>query len=407
MPTPESPESEEVVPSAAAQDAPDAAPDLVDTVPDESAVSTTTAPARIPKTRVFTDLGHPFRWGFFAAAGALVAIGAAMGIAGLSGIFVSIGVALFIALALDPLVRWFQARGLGRGVSIVVVFVGFAALIALLLALVLPVAFTQIAQLAASVPGYIVSVEQSGWFKRIVEMTGQSGDVYQTMLGQLGSWLGDPQNLLALGGGALAVGSGAINAFSGTLIVLVLTLYFLATLTSMKKALYSLAPAYSRPRLADLTDKITAAVGDYVAGMVILAFCNAVFAFLLLTIFGVPFAPLLALLALGITMIPMVGPAIFWVIASSIALFNLGWAGLFVAVLYFAYMEVEAYLLTPKVMNRAVSVPGSLVLIGAMVGATLLGLLGALVAVPVTASVLLIIREVFIPQQDARVTRDE
>jgi predicted PurR-regulated permease PerM len=65
-------------------------------------------------------------------------------------------------------------------------------------------------------------------------------------------------------------------------------------------------------------------------------------------------------------------------------------------------MQLEAYVLTPRVMNRAISVPGALVVIGALIGGTLLGLLGALVAVPVTASILLIVKQVLIPKQDAR-----
>ncbi len=77
-------------------------------------------------------------------------------------------------------------------------------------------------------------------------------------------------------------------------------------------------------------------------------------------------------------------------------------AGLWFAVIYLAYMQVEAYILTPRVMNRTISIPGALVVIGALVGGTLLGLLGALVAIPVTASVLLIIKQIVIPRQDAK-----
>ena len=76
-------------------------------------------------------------------------------------------------------------------------------------------------------------------------------------------------------------------------------------------------------------------------------------------------------------------------------------------IVYFIYMQVEAYFLTPKVMSEAVDVPGSLVLIGALVGATLLGLLGALIAVPVTASLLIILKDVYIPKQDAKLVPED
>jgi predicted PurR-regulated permease PerM len=244
-------------------------------------------------------------------------------------------------------------------------------------------------------------MQEAEWFKSLVALSGSS-DMFANILTQAQTWLSDPANLLAIGGGALAVGTGVVNAISGTLIVLVLTLYFLASLRSMTSALERLAPAHARPQLAVITTQITESVGGYVSGMAILAFANAVFAFILMSILGVRFAALLAFLAVLITMIPLVGPVLFWLLASVVILFANPVSALIFAVVYFAYMQVEAYVMTPRVMNKAVDIPGSLVLIGAMVGATLLGLLGALVAVPVTASLLMIVNTVFIPRQDAK-----
>ncbi len=339
--------------------------------------------------------------------GALIALALATSASSLSTVLVSIGVALFVALALDPLVRRLEARGLARGPVIAVVFAGFFLVFALLLALVLPVAITQVGQFAASVPRYLTALRQSEVFTDLANATGQ-GTFYAGLLAQVQGWLSNPANLLSLAGGALAVGSGVVGALSGSLIVLVLTLYFLASLDSMKQALYSLAPAYGRPKLADLTTQITESVGGYVSGMAILAAANAVFSFVLLSLLGVPFPALMGVLALMVTFIPLVGPVLFWIIASVVTALTSGWwVTLVFAVVYFAYMQVEAYVMTPRVMTRAVDIPGSLVLIGAMVGGTLLGLLGALVAVPVTAALLLIIQQVFVPRQDARITPDD
>ena len=359
------------------------------------------AAQRVPHRRIVIDLGHPFVWGFTATVGALIALSLAGAISSLSTVLVSIGVALFVALALDPLVRWLEGHGMGRGLSIAVVFAAFALIIGGVLALVVPTAVVQITQFARAVPGYITDIQNADWFKNLVALTGSS-DVYANVLTQAQAWLSDPANLLAIGGGALAVGTGLVNAISGTLIVLVLTLYFLASLRTIKSALERLAPAHARPQLAEITDQITESVGGYVSGMAILAFCNAVFAFILMTILGVPFAALLAFLALLITMIPLVGPVLFWLLAIVVILFTSPLSALIFAAVYFAYMQVEAYVMTPKVMNKAVDIPGSLVLIGAMVGATLLGLLGALVAVPVTASLMMIVNTVYIPRQDAK-----
>lgn len=357
--------------------------------------------------RALTDIRHPFRLGLLVTLGVIVALALSSAIGSLSTVLISVGVALFLALALDPVVRWLEGHNVSRGLGIAIVFIGFAVAVAALIAWLLPLAVTQIVQLASHTPQYVEQVEGSWWFKQIMSVTGQGSDVYEGLLQQLSQWLSDPGNLLTLGGGALAVGSGAVNFLSGGLIVIVLTLYFLASLDAMKRALCSLAPAYARPRMAELTEKVTAAVGGYVGGMVILAACNALFAFILLTVLQIPFAPLLAFLALLITMIPMVGPFLFLILATIICLLHAPVTGLIFALAYFAYMEVEAYVLTPKIMNRAVDVPGALVLIGAMVGASLLGLLGALVAVPVTASLLIVLRNVYIPRQDARTVPDE
>jgi len=364
----------------------------------------TPVPVPAPRTahrRSVIVLGHPFVWGFTATAGGLIALSLAGAISSLSTVLVSIGVALFVALALDPLVRWLERHGLRRGLSIALVFAAFALILGGVLALVIPTAIVQISAFAKAVPGYVSDIQGADWFKSLVAASGQS-DVFTNVLAQAQAWLSDPANLLAIGGGALAVGSGVVNAVSGTLIVLVLTLYFLASLRTMTAALERLAPAHARPQLSEITTQVTESVGGYVSGMVILAFSNAVFAFILMLILNVPFAALLAFLALLITMIPMVGPVLFWLLATAVIVFTSPLSALIFAVVYFAYMQVEAYVMTPKVMNRAVDIPGSLVLIGAMVGATLLGLLGALVAVPVTASLLMIVNTVLIPRQDAK-----
>ena len=395
MPAPQPPVADPADPTALI-----AEPDVAEPEPATPAPPRTQPmPRRTP--RLLVDLGHPFVWGFTATVGGLVAFSLAGAMASLSTVLVSIGAALFNALALDPLVRWLEGHRMSRGLSIAVVFLGFAVIFSGVIALVVPTAVVQISQFATAVPGYITNLQNADWYKALVAATGQS-DVYANLLDQARTWLSNPANLLAIGGGALAVGTGVVNAISGTLIVLVLTLYFLASLRTMRDAMIRLAPAHGRFQLGEITDQVTESVGGYVSGMAILAVCNAVFGFILLSILGVPFAALLAFLALLITMIPMVGSVLFWLLATSVTFFTSWWAGLLFAAIYFAYMQVEAYVMTPRVMTKAVDIPGSLVLIGAMVGGTLLGLLGALVAVPVTASLLMIVNRVFVPRQDAK-----
>ncbi|MEA5116605.1 MAG: AI-2E family transporter [Propionicimonas sp.] len=358
-------------------------------------------PQRAPRHRLLVNLGHPFRWGFMAAAGALVAYALAMVLGSLTTVLVSLGVAVFLALALDPLVRWLERRGLSRGLAIGIVFAGFAVVFGGLIAIVLPTAIDQVVGFAQAVPGWIEGIQQSDWFNNLLALMGTE-DAVSRVIDEVRSYISNPDNLLALGGGALAVGSGVASGLTGVGMTFILTLYFLATLRSIRSGLGRLLPAYSRPVLGEVADQIVVSVGSYVMGMLILAACNAVFAFILLTVLGVDFAVLLAVLALFITMIPMIGSVLFLIIAGVVALLGSPVTGLIFVVAYFGYMQIEAYIMSPRLMNRQVSVPGSLSIIAAMVGAALLGLLGALVAVPVAAAVLLVLQRFVIPQQNAR-----
>lgn len=358
-------------------------------------------PVQNPLQRVIAHLGQPFSFGLIATLGVLTALGLGSMAASLSTIWIYIGVALFMAMALDPLVGWLEKRHMSRGLSITVVFVGFAVVFGGLLAIVIPMAVGQVVAFAQSVPGWITSVQQAEWFQNLLAATGSQTAVVDA-LDQVRSYLSNPSNLLAIGGGALAVGSGIMSGITGGMFILILTLYFIASLRGMKTAMYRLAPAYARTKVAEITDHITSSVGAYISGMFILAVCNAVFSFILLSVLGVRFAALLAVLALFITMIPMIGSVTFWLIALSVCLFQSWWVGLVFGLVYFAYMQVEAYVMTPRVMSKQVEIPGSLVIISALVGGTLLGLLGALIAVPVTASLLMIVQKLFIPRQDAK-----
>lgn len=370
--------------------------------PAESAAPTPAMPsfhAATPAVRA--TLARPLALGFVVTLGGLIAIGLAQALTSLSSVLISITLALFIALGIDPVVRSLQAHGVRRGWAIVIV--SSAALLVFLgvLALLVPVVVQQLYTMISSIPAAIDAFTASDAYRRINETF---GDSLSGVLQQFEALLIDPNTIATVGGGVLQISIGIVGGLSGALIVFVLTLYFIVSLTSIKQAFYQLAPAWSRPQLADLTERITQSVGGYLKGMVILAFFNSVVAFILHLVLGLPFPALMAVVAFVLTIIPLVGTALFWIFASVLALFTNPWLALIFFVAYFIYMEIEAYVLTPRVMTRAIAVPGILVVIGALVGGTLLGLIGALLAVPVTASILLIVKEVFIPRQDAKAT---
>jgi len=347
---------------------------------------------------VWTNINRPFVVGFFFVFGGLAAVALGLAISSLVTIWIYIAFALFIALGLNPLVVRLMRHGAKRAWAITIVYFVFALVIVGVLWLIVPTVIAQITQFFTDLPSMVADIQNTDVYHWA---QAQFGEEVPRLLAEVQSFLTNPANIAAIGGGVVKLGVSIGTTISGLIIVIVLSLYFLAALPQMKQALYSLVPARSRPLTAELTEEITDSVGGYLGGMVVLAFFNALMTFILFSLLRLPFPALMAVVAFCITIIPLVGTVLFWGIGTVVALFASPLGALTFAIVYLVYMQIEAYFLTPKVMNKAISVPGSLVVIGALVGGTLMGLLGALVAIPVTASILLIVKKVFIPKQDA------
>lgn len=361
-------------------------------------------PTGIPSgsRRRLTVLTRPLRpllGGFVVAIGVLLAAALAATVVSLSTVLVSIFLALFLALGLDPAVRAMERRGMRRPLGIAVVAVAFLMLVAVIVVVLVPTVIRQASAMIAAIPQTVADIEASDWFAALEANLGI--DLTAVLHDALGSISG-LSSFLAISGGLLRAGAGVIGAVSSGFLVVVLTLYFVAALDAMKRSAAALVPAYSRPRFVELTDEITGSVGGVIAGGIVLSTINATVVFLLQWAIGSSVPLLIALVAFFITLVPLVGSLVFLVVGTVAALLVSPTAAIVFALGYFAYVQVEAYFVTPRVMGRAVSVPAVLVIIGAMVGATLLGLLGALVAIPVTASILIILRKVVVPHQDAR-----
>lgn len=343
---------------------------------------------------------RPGMFGFLFTVGALLAIVLGMAVSNLSTILIYIMFALFAALGLNPAVDWLMKRHITRAWSIVIVFLIFTVIIAGVLGLIIPVVVEQITAFVTNIPNLISEFQATDFYAWLQATFGANvGD----LLDELQRFVTNPGNIATIGGGVFQVGMTVANTVSGLIIILVLSLYFIASLPAMKAGFYRLMPARNRPIVEDMTEQITSSVGSYLIGMVTLAFFNAIVTLILQLILGLPFPLLLAVISFCITLIPLIGSVLFLAIGTVLALFTSPLSALIFAVVYLIYIQIEAYVLTPKVMNKAISVPGALVVIGALVGGTLLGLLGALIAIPVTASILLIIKKIYIPKQDAKV----
>lgn len=352
------------------------------------------------RTREFVVRG-PFQLGFTVTLGVLVAILFGAMVNQLSTIVMYVAAALFVALGLDPVVRMLERRKITRPLGIGIVFGGFVVAIAALLAIIIPMIANQVSLLIRSAPTLFTDLTNQPWFTDLNSRFGTFID-FDGLLNMGRDLVSKPENWAQLAGGVWQAGVGIANGLTAALIILILSLYFLASLRIIKRAFYSLVPKTGRAKVIDITEQVTKSVGGYVNGMVVLAFINATLGFIMMTIVGVPFAGLVAVGVFLLALIPLIGSVLATVLVGIVALFESPMTAVIAAGYYLIYMQIESYLLTPKVMNRVVSVPGALVVIGALAGGTLLGLLGALISIPVTAAVLMIIKQVWVPRQELR-----
>ncbi|WP_449281946.1 AI-2E family transporter [Leucobacter sp.] len=348
--------------------------------------------------------GRPLVTGFAVAIGAILAVSLAIAVASISAVLVSMFLGLFLALGLDPAISALERRRIPRTGGIAIVAIAFLLVIIVIGIVIVPATVRQFAHLIGEAPEAYEAMQSSDWYLSLetalgIDLSAVVSDGVRSVT--------NLSNFLAVSGGLLQVGLGTIGFVSSSVMVVVLTLYFVSSLSMMKIALTSLAAAYRRAQVSDLIDQITRSVGSTVAGGITLSSCNAAAVFLLQWAIGSSVPVLMAIAAFFVTLVPLIGSLVFLVIGGVGALFiSPGAAAVFV-IGYFVYIEIEAYVITPRIMGRAAAVPGVLVITGAMIGAALMGLLGALVAIPITASVLIVLRQIVIPRQDARMRAEE
>ena len=341
---------------------------------------------------------HPIHFGFMLTVGVGLALLLYFIITNVGELLVWIGAAMFIALGLDPVVRWLAARHVPRPAGIAITVLILAGIVGGFFATLIPTIVSQTTEIISRAPGYVDDFLSSEFFVNIEK----EFQIRERIEDEVNRFFSNGDAVGGLFGGVLSVGTVIANGLFGALIILVLTLYFLASLPSMKKWAYRLAPRSRRRRVEALAEEITSSVGNYVIGQGFVALLDACYAFIVMSITGVPFSVLLAFLVALLAFIPLVGPPIALILVSAIAL-TVSWQTAVVfAILYMAYLQFEAYFVSPRVMQRAVAVPGAVAVIAVIAGGTLLGVLGALIAIPTAAAVLLLLKEVFITRQDQR-----
>jgi len=338
--------------------------------------------------------GNPFTFGFFAALGVLVAWGLWNAAGQARSVLILLLVSMFIAVGLNPLVEWFMRRGLKRGLSVGVVFLLMILAVAGVGFAIVPVVTDQVNSLIKNAPEWLDLLTKS---KTLNELDNKYHFIQKAQ-----DYIQDPALAQRAFGGILGVGRVVAGALFNTFTILVLTLYFLASLPSVKRAAYSLVPRTRRTRVSILGDEVLGRVGGYVSGQFMVALCAGVCMFIFLEIIGLrEYAVALAIVVMFCDFIPMVGGLIGVVVVSLIGFTGGLWTGLACLIYGIIYQQVENYVVAPRIMRRAVDIPGAVTVIAALLGGALLGVVGALLAIPSAAAILLIIREVWVRKADA------
>ncbi|WP_394252189.1 AI-2E family transporter [Arthrobacter pityocampae] len=359
-------------------------------------VSLTDERLKFGDTGAPTMRAHPIHFGFMMSVGVGLALLAFFIITNVGQLLVWIGAALFIALGLDPIVRWFETRYVPRPAGIAMSFLLLMGVVVGFFALLIPTIVSQTSQIVARAPGYANTFLNSEFFLGV----DRQFQVRERVSSEIDKFFANSEAVGGIFGGVLGVGTVIVNGLFGALVILVLALYFLASMPGMKKWAYRLAPRSRRARVEVLSEEITRSVGLYVIGQACVALLNGAFAFIVMTFAGVPFSVLLTFVVVLLAFIPLIGAVTAAVLVSLIAL-TVGWhTALLFAIPYVAYLQFEAYFISPRIMQRAVAVPGSVAVIAVIAGGTLLGVLGALIAIPTAAAAMLLLKEVFIARQD-------
>lgn len=349
-------------------------------------------------------LHNPFRIAFVGTLGVGLGLLLIGSVQTLSTILLYIGTALFLSLGLEPLVAWLTRRKLPRWAAVLVTVLAVLAVFAGIIWMVVPIIVTQVSQLVQEITKFLQSTsldDVKNWIHDVFPAIQVSA--IDDTISNAQDWL--LQNWGDITGGVINASIAFFGGLTGAFIVLILTIYFTASTPALKSAVYSLVPASKRPRFVDLSEQISDSVGYYVMGQVSLGVINGVLSAIFLTIIQAPFPAVLAVIAFFFSLIPLVGTltgSVIIVLTCLIPGLGSPQTALAAAIWYVIYMQLEAYLVSPRIMSRAVAVPGAVVVIAALAGGSLLGLLGALVAIPVAASILIIYRQVIVPRMNER-----
>ena len=327
-----------------------------------------------------------FRWGVYTSVGVLAVLAAAAAVYTTRAVLVRVLIALFIAISLDPAVRMLTRRGVRRSLAVLVIFLLAAGLTTVFLYSVIPAMVHQFQALVHDFPGYVANLQgRSARFRELTDrfhLTGKVQDLLASLPGRLG-------------GGLLGFTRRLFGALFSTLTVVVLTIYFMADLPRLRHGVLRLFPAAHRARFGRISDVMVDKVGSYMIGNLLISAAAGLAAFVVFSALGVPFAVPLAFVVALCDLIPMIGATLGAAagVAAALLTTELWPTTVIVALFFVGYQQLENYLIAPRILRHTVSLSAAAVLLAGLIGGTVLGLIGALMAIPVAAGLKVVLAE--------------
>ena len=352
------------------------------------------SPADYGVAGVPINRSHPYYFGFVATLGALTAIVLMRALASVSQIFILILIALFLAMGLNPAVEALRRRNMSRVTAVTIIFTSVIAFVIFFALVVAPPVISQGTQLINKAPTLLGDLTNNATINKLNDQYG----IIDTLQSKLTSVTSDGTLLISAFGGVIGVGKSVLSGFFTFLTILVLTLYFITSLPQAVNLGLSLVPASRRERVGHLTNAIIARVGSFVGSQIVIAAMASVFVFVLSLVLALPSPIAIGMIVFVCGLIPLVGHFLGSGIVTIIALTQSIAIGVIAFIAYVVYVQIENYVVTPRIMKRTLAVPGAVTIISALIGSSLLGLVGGLLAVPVAASIILILDEVVIPR---------
>lgn len=335
----------------------------------------------------------PFIIGFEAAFGVAIAYAILTAIVSVTQVLILIIVALFLAIGMEPAVKWLEKRNIRRGFSVAIVLFSLLGGTAGFIAAAIPPLTKQGQELVKELPNDLERLRDNKTLRdldnryHVIENLKKRADEGPTL------------GLKAVGG-VFGFGKALLGAVFSVITVITLMIYFITNFNGVRDTMLRLVPLSRRTRVALITDEVLARVGGYVLGNLATSVVAGVTSLIVLEILGVPYAFALALLVAITDLIPLVGATIGAVICTAVAFFHGTTEGLIALVFFVAYQQFENFVVVPNVMRKTVDVSPLVTIVAALIGGSLLGILGALLAIPIAAALQLILGEVVFPRQE-------